>query len=84
MDKQSITSLVLLLVFFFVVPAVLKFLGRYTLNSKGEQREEQDPAEIMIPGETMPGHPEVFHPDSHTHDEEHSIVSSEPINPKWF
>lgn len=84
MDKQSLTSLILLLVFFFVVPSVLKFLGRYTLSSKGEQRKEEDTGETRTPGEVIPGHPEVFHPGNGLHDAERLIVSNEPINPKWF
>ncbi len=84
MDKQSLTSLILLLVFFFVVPSLLKLLGKYTLNSKGGRRDEEDPGEITIPRETIPGHPEVFHPENGVHGEEHPAISNEPIHPKWF
>lgn len=81
---DNLFSLVLLLVLFFVVPSLLKFLGQYTSASKGDQENTEDEKGLHIPRETLPGHPEAFHPEEDHQKAERTVITSEPIHPKWF
>ena len=45
-EKNSIISLIILLIIFFVVPSLLKLLGQHTLKNK--QTLHQDEEEITI------------------------------------
>lgn len=87
MRENSFTSLIILLVLFFVLPSLLKLLGQYTLGSKGlEKREpEGEETEPQAPNEPMPGRPEKPQPMRNPmEDVGRSTINNEPIHPKWF
>jgi hypothetical protein len=87
MRENSFTSLIILLVLFFVLPSLFKLMGQYTLGSKGlEKREQEDrEAEEPMPRQTMPGHPERFEPTrSPGEDLGPRELDNRPIHPKWF
>jgi hypothetical protein len=87
MKDSSFTSLIILLFLFFVLPSLFKLLGQYTLGSKGlEKRPSEDKEhEPQVPGETMPGHPDIPQPPGRSTEERvRGPVSNEPIHPKWF
>ena len=83
MGNDSFFSIVILLILFFVLPSVLKLLGRYTLGSKdagktGEDRMHEFPGEEPAPyGESYPAH-------SGNDTYKGPEISSKPIHPKWF
>jgi hypothetical protein len=82
MQDGSFFSLIILLVLFLVLPAVMKKLGRYTLESKEADREER---EGDTPGyekrEDLEGLPPGKH-DQGPMEKPH--ISNKPITPKWF
>ncbi len=79
-NNDSFLSILILLVLFFVLPPVLKLLGRYTLNSK-EQAERPEPlASAPADPADYSGH---FTSESGLHAGE-AGHSYKPINPKWF
>ncbi len=83
MGNDSFFSIVILLILFFVLPSVLKLLGRYTLGSKdigkpGEEHGREFPGEEPAPyREDFPAHGGY---DTYEGPE----TSSKPIHPKWF
>lgn len=87
MKDNSFTSLVLLLVLFFVLPSLFKLLGQYTLKSKGPGKTEEEDEETSprTPGETITGHPEKVEPMSPAEQQTgRTVVSNKPIHPRWF
>jgi hypothetical protein len=85
--KDSFTSLIILLVLFFVLPSLFKLLGQYTLGSKGIEKREptEEEAEPQESREAMPGHPEKIEPVSSPLDGQRPrTISNKPIHPKWF
>ncbi|HQG32514.1 MAG TPA: hypothetical protein PLA83_11355 [Deltaproteobacteria bacterium] len=89
MENQSFTSLILLLILFFVIPSVLKFLGKYTMSTKDAQRDGEDaprPRTLEIPEKIFPRYEgkEQDHPRSGPSESERPYITNEPINPKWF
>lgn len=89
MDNNSFTSLILLLILFFVIPSVLKFLGKYTMSTKDAQRNEEDdvsPRIPEVPEKIFPKYEtrEQARPESSHANDERPLITNEPINPKWF
>lgn len=85
MKDNSFTSLIILLVLFFVLPSLFKLLGQYTLKSKGPGRAEDEEVEPQPPGETIPGHPEKVEPLSQPEQQTgRTAISNKPIHPGWF
>ena len=85
MKDNSFTSLIILLVLFFVLPSLFNLLGQYTLKSKGPGRAEDDEGEPQPPGETIPGHPEKVEPLSPPEQQTgRTTISNKPIHPGWF
>ena len=83
MKDDSLYSLIILLVLFFVLPSVLKLLGRYTMRSKNVPRREEESQEYPISGEGQAPYQEHF-PASHDAEMSGQSVPNEPIHPKWF
>ncbi|HNY64344.1 MAG TPA: hypothetical protein PKM41_02830 [Deltaproteobacteria bacterium] len=87
MKNDSFTSLIILLVLFFVLPSLFKLLGQYTMGSKGRQEsgsadEEGDPTN---PREEMPVHPEQHQPPRNPLEGSgRTTISNKPIHPRWF
>jgi hypothetical protein len=87
MHDNSFTSLIILLVLFFVLPSVFKLLGQYTLKSKGLDRQghEDEESEVPMPRETIPGHPEKIEPMRGPREENSQrAMDNTPIHPRWF
>ncbi|MCD6571633.1 MAG: hypothetical protein J7L53_13110 [Deltaproteobacteria bacterium] len=76
-EKNSIISLIILLIIFFVVPSLLKLLGQHTLKNK--QTLHQDEEEITIEEaedeDLSQKTIDISYP---------SDISNKPIKPKWF
>ncbi len=83
MRNDSFFSIVILLILFFVLPSVLKLLGRYTLGSKdaGKNGEDRIPE---FPGEEPAPYREGFPAHGGYDMTERPEISSKPIHPKWF
>ena len=72
---------ILVLILFFVIPYVLKMLGRYTSASRHEALHEEPHATDQPPlYEDQPGPPMRQDYDQF----DRSTPSSKPITPKWF
>ncbi len=89
MEDNSFTSLILLLVLFFVIPSALKFLGKYTMSTKEARRDAEDaprPLSPEVPEKIFPGHEgrERDRPGNGPVRSERPHITNEPINPKWF
>jgi hypothetical protein len=87
MKNESLTSLIILLVLFFVLPYLFKLLGQYTLGSKGLEKRapEDEEQELQAPREEPPGHPEKYQQPSKPFEQSgRDTVSNRPINPRWF
>jgi hypothetical protein len=89
MENHSFTSLILLLVLFFVIPSALKFLGKYTMSTRDAQRNEEDaprPRIPEIPEKIFPRYEgkDQDYPGSSPENAERPHITNEPINPKWF
>jgi len=89
MEDHSFTSLILLLVLFFVIPSVLKFLGKYTMSTKdapGDGESTPRPRTSEIPEKIFPRYEErgQDHPRSSPAESERPHITNEPINPRWF
>jgi len=83
MRDHSFTSLLILLVLFFVLPSVLKFIGQYTLRSKNASREDiemETNNTVKDQTESM----EEYHSRERLDFHDSQPVSDRPINPKWF
>lgn len=89
MENHSLTSLILLLVLFFVIPSALKFLGKYTASTKDAGRDEEDaprPRTSEVPEKIFPRYEtkDPDHPGGSPVKSERPHISNEPIRPKWF
>jgi hypothetical protein len=80
-DKGSFLSIIILLVLFVVLPAAMKFLGQYTLSSKGLDKKQQD--EERTPEEKIREYMEGP-PTQHDYNMDKPAVSNKPITPRWF
>jgi len=85
MKDNSFISIFILLILFFVLPAILKLVGQYTLKSKkGLPEEEEIQAE---PQQEEFG--QYKEEQEHVHDLDIMVsdkpeVHNKPIKPKWF
>jgi hypothetical protein len=81
-DINSFIPIILIL-FFFIIPYVLKNLGRYTSSGKYTDRPAEKPRDSMHP-ETM--HDYIEEPPVGRDYENFSkeSFSNKPITPKWF
>ncbi|MEA3222955.1 MAG: hypothetical protein U9P49_07305 [Thermodesulfobacteriota bacterium] len=77
-EKNSIVSLIILLLIFFVAPTILKLLGQHSLKHKqGLHHDEEE--NIITEGdedEDLWQEPTEMSPISD--------ISNKPIKPKWF
>lgn len=83
MRNDSFFSLVILLILFFVLPSVLKLLGRHTLGSKDAGKIEEGRMH-EFPGEEPAPYREDFPAHGGYDTYEGPEPSSKPIHPKWF
>lgn len=89
MENHSFTSLILLLVLFFVIPSVLKFLGKYTASTRDERSDGEEiprPRTSEVPEKIFPRYEgkDQAQPASLPANTEQPRITNEPINPKWF
>ncbi|MBN1637188.1 MAG: hypothetical protein JW920_11770 [Deltaproteobacteria bacterium] len=85
MKDNSFISIFILLILFFVLPAILKLVGQYTLKSKkGLSEEEEIQAEPHQEefGQYMDEKKPVGDLDIMVSDKPQ--VHNKPIKPKWF
>jgi len=77
-EKNSIVSLIILLLIFFVAPTILKLLGQHTLKNKQDLHhdEEENITAEEDEGEDLWQEPTEMFPISD--------ISNKPIKPKWF
>ncbi|MFA5653429.1 MAG: hypothetical protein WDA72_04890 [Desulfomonilia bacterium] len=83
MRNDSFSSIIILLILFFVLPSVLKLLGRYTLGSKDIGKNGEEPGH-GFPGEEPASYREDFPAHGGYDTYEGPEISSKPIHPKWF
>ncbi|VFU16415.1 conserved hypothetical protein [anaerobic digester metagenome] len=83
MGNDSFFSLVILLILFFVLPSVLKLLGRYTLDSKDAGKKREEPGHVL-PGEEPAPYREDFPAHGGYDTYKGPEISNKPIHPKWF
>jgi len=79
---DSFISFIILIVLFFILPSVLKMLGKYTMNSKESGMNEMETEEDK-PSVHMSDLFETRH--KHEYEiQERPEISNKPIEPKWF
>jgi hypothetical protein len=84
MKDNSFFSLIILLVLFFVLPAVLKFLGQYTLSSRNAPQTGEEKNVPQVPGEEPAAYHEDYPAGGGFDISERPVISNEPIHPRWF
>lgn len=84
MGKDSLTSLLILLVLFIVLPSALKLLGQFTMSSKNPDRKGPPEPEVRLPeedGYEYPAEPSIHHDYERL---QKDTFSNRPIHPRWF
>ncbi|MFY9399271.1 MAG: hypothetical protein WAR22_13005 [Desulfomonilia bacterium] len=87
---QDNIILIIFVILFFVLPSVMKLLGRRVSGAGSEPEEKNLPMEK----DSAPGHPypgtdhEILDPDFSRRQDYgpsgYTEISNEPIHPKWF
>ncbi len=77
-EKNSIVSLIILLLIFFVAPTILKMLGQHRLKNKQDLRQDEEGNITIEEDEDENLWQET------TEIASISDISNKPIKPKWF
>lgn len=84
MDKNSLVSLLILFVMFFVLPSLMKRFGKYTLSTRDQQKDDHGGIGLPPAEEAPPEHREEGRWGMTGRENTPTVVSDEPIHPKWF